>query len=103
MRESSLSGTDIRVKNTLLYRLKNKEGFIMNENTNKKEGLTNKEKLMLAGGLAVSTGLAVMGFKLGGKWEGYKIGLGLKKCCEADPTLKGHLWEAMGKVYEMNN
>lgn len=75
----------------------------MNENGNKKEGLTNKEKLMLAGVLVGSTCLTVAGFKLGGKWEGHKIGLGLKRCCEADPTLKSHIWEAIGKVYEVNN
>lgn len=75
----------------------------MNENTNKKEGLTNKEKLMVAGGIVVSTGLTMMGFKLGRKYEGHLIGLGIKKCCDADPTFKAHLWEAVGKVYEMTN
>lgn len=74
----------------------------MNENTNKKEGLTNKEKLMLAGGIVVSTGLTVMGFKLGRKYELNLLNAGFTKCCEADPTLKTHLWEAIGKVYEIN-
>lgn len=75
----------------------------MNENTNKKEGLTNKEKLMLAGVLVGSTCLTVAGFKLGRKYEGHLLNEGLKKVCEADPTLKEHLWTAMGKVYKFND
>lgn len=75
----------------------------MNENTNKKEGLTNKEKLMLAGGIVVSTGLTMVGFKLGRKYEGRLLNEGLKKVCEADPTLKEHLWTAIGKVYKFND
>lgn len=71
----------------------------MKEHENKKEGLTNKEKLMLAGGIAVSTGLAVMGFKLGGKWESFKIAKGYEKMWEVDPTLKTHMWETIGKTY----
>lgn len=75
----------------------------MNENTNKKEGLTNREKLLLAGGVVLSTGLAVAGFKLGVKYEGHLINLGLQKFCEVDPTFKSHMWETAGKVWEFTN
>lgn len=79
--------------------IKIKEVFTMNEHENKKEGLTNKEKLMLAGGIVASTGLAVMGFKFGRKYECALIAKGFEKCWEVDPTLKSHMWETVGKVY----
>lgn len=41
---------------------------------------------------------AYVGYKMGYNWSGYKTNEGLKVIFKADPTLKDHMAEAMGKV-----
>lgn len=55
-----------------------------------KEGLvlSKKEKILLGGAIVLT---AVVGFKLGARWDSYIVARGIEKAWEADPTLKEHM------------
>ena len=63
----------------------------------KNEGskLTKKDKLIIGGGLFLT---ALVGFKVGQKYEGALITRGLDIVLKADPTLEVHMTNALGKV-----
>ena len=67
-----------------------------------KQGMTTGQKVLAVGG-AVLTGIA--GYKLGKAVEFCKISRGLQKVWDVDPSLKDHMWEAVGKaqvIYGVN-
>lgn len=71
----------------------------MNNITNKEETkLTNKEKLLFAGGCVFATGLLAVGYITGSKLTHTRISRGIEKCWEADPTLKEHMWSVVEKL-----
>lgn len=73
----------------------------MNEMEKKeKRKLSNKEKLMFAGGTLYSTLLLVGAYKVGRKVSDLKIDSGIRYCWSIDPTLKTHMEEVLTKVHK---
>lgn len=71
----------------------------MNNITNKEDTkLTNKEKLLFAGGCVFVTGLLAVGYMTGSKFAQMRLSRGIEKCWEADPTLKEHMWSVIDKL-----
>lgn len=73
---------------------------IMVEETNEeqvqeKQKLTLKQKFAIAGGAALTL---IAGFGIGKAYSQGRFSRGLGAMLEADPTLEGHMWEAMGKA-----
>lgn len=65
-----------------------------------KRKLSNKEKLMFAGGALYSTLLLVGAYKVGYKVSDLKIDSGIRYCWSIDPTLKTHMEEVLTKVHK---
>ncbi len=73
----------------------------MNKNEEKLGSkLSNKEKLMFAGGALYSALLIIGGYKVGSKMTMFKIETGLNNCFSVDPTLKTRLNDAIAKLTE---
>lgn len=73
----------------------------MNEIEKKeKRKLSNKEKLMFAGGALYSTLLLVGAYKVGYKVSDLKYDNGIHYCWSIDPTLKTHMEEVLTKVHK---
>lgn len=66
----------------------------------KKTKLSNKEKLMFAGGALYSTLLLVGAYKFGRNVSDLKIDRGIRYCWSIDPTLKTHMEDVLTKVYK---
>ena len=65
-----------------------------------KRKLSNKEKLMFAGGALYSTLLLVGAYKVGCNMADLKIDRGIRYCWGIDPTLKTHMEDVLTKVYK---
>ncbi len=73
----------------------------MNEMEKKeKRKLSNKEKLMFAGGALYSTLLLVGAYKLGRNVTDLKFDRGICYCWSIDPTLKTHMEEVLTKTHK---
>lgn len=73
----------------------------MNEMEEKeKRKLSNKEKLMFAGGTLYSTLLLVGAYKVGRNVTGLRLDRGMRYCWRIDPTLKTHMEEVLTKAYK---
>ena len=65
-----------------------------------KRKLSNKEKLIFAGGALYSTLLLVGAYKVGYKVSDLKIDRGIRYCWSIDPTLKTHMEEVLTKAHK---
>lgn len=73
----------------------------MNEMEKKeKRKLSNKEKLMFAGGALYSTLLLVGAYKVGRNVTDLKFDRGISYCWSIDPTLKTHMEEVLAKTHK---
>ena len=66
----------------------------------KKRKLSNKEKLMFAGGALYSTLLLVGAYKVGRDVTDLKIDRGIRYCWSIDPTFKTHMEEVLTKAHK---
>lgn len=65
-----------------------------------KRKLSNKEKIMFAGGALYSTLLLVGAYKVGRNVADLKLDRGIRYCWSIDPTLKTHMEEVLTKVHK---
>ena len=68
-----------------------------NEET-KKLKLSNRDICLIVGGALYSTAVIVGGYIAGGIAEERRIGVGLDRCFDVDPTLKTHMEDTIAKV-----
>ena len=62
--------------------------------------LSNKEKLMFAGGALYSALLIIGGYKVGCELSLLKIETGLNKCFSIDPEIESRMIKALTKLTE---